>query len=51
MNKAVDRGERHGGIREDLSPFAEAEGLVGGDEHGAPLVAGADECVFQAIAS
>ena len=41
MDEAVDGGERHGGIGEDLSPFA--EGLVGGDEHGAPLVAGADE--------
>ena len=41
MDEAVDRGERHGGVGEDLSPFA--EGLIGGDEHGAPLVAGADE--------
>ncbi len=41
MDEAVDRGERHGGIGEDLSPFA--EGLIGGDQHRAPLVAGADE--------
>ena len=41
MNETVDRGERHGGIGEDLAPFA--EGLVGGDQHGAPLVAGADQ--------
>ena len=41
MDEAVDGGERHGGIGEDLAPFA--EGLVGGDEHRAPLVAGADE--------
>ena len=31
MNEAIDRGERHGGIGEDLSPLAER--LVGGDEH------------------
>ena len=41
MDEAVDGGERHGGVGEDLSPFAER--LVGGDQHGAPLVAGADE--------
>lgn len=41
MDEPVDGGERHGGVREDLVPLA--EGLVGGDQHGAPLVAGADE--------
>ena len=41
MDEAVDRGERHGGIGEDLAPLAER--LVGGDEHGAAFVAGADE--------
>jgi len=41
MDEAVDRGERHSGVREDLAPFA--EGLVGGYEHGAALVAGTDE--------
>ena len=41
VDEAVDGGERHGGIGEDLAPFA--EGLVGGDEDGAALVAGADQ--------
>ena len=41
VNEAIDGGERHGGIREDLAPCAER--LVGGDERGATLVAGADE--------
>ena len=41
MNEAVDRGQRHGGIGEHLVPFA--EGLIGGDQHGAPFVAGADQ--------
>jgi hypothetical protein len=41
MDEAVDCGERHGGIGKDLSPFA--EWLVGGDEHGSALVAGADQ--------
>ena len=41
MNEAIDRGERHGGIGEDLSPLAER--LVGGDEHRATFVSCADE--------
>ena len=41
VDEAIDGGERHGGIGEDLAPFA--EGLVGGDEDGAALVAGADQ--------
>ena len=41
INEPVDGGERHGGIGEDLVPCA--EGLVGGDQHGSSLVAGADE--------
>src|SRR5437588_11290195 len=41
MNQAVDDRDRHSLVREDLAPFA--EGLVGGDEEGSPLVAGADE--------
>lgn len=41
MNEAVDGGERHGGIGEDLLPCA--EGLVGGDQRRPPLIAGADE--------
>ncbi len=41
VDEAVDRGERHGGIGKNLSPFA--KGLVGGDQQGAPFVAGADE--------
>ncbi len=41
MDEAIDGGERHGGIGEDLAPFAER--LVGGDQHGAAFVAGADE--------
>src|SRR5438445_8611623 len=41
MNEAVDGGERHGLVWKDLAPFA--EWLVGGDQHGAPLVAAADQ--------
>src|SRR5690348_7877744 len=41
MNEAVDDSDRHCLVREDFAPFA--EGLVGGDEERAPLVAGADE--------
>ena len=41
MNQAVDDRDRHCLVREDLAPFAER--LVGGDEEGSPLVAGADE--------
>ena len=41
MDEVIDGGQRHGGIGEDLAPFAER--LVGGDEGGAALVAGADE--------
>src|SRR5215813_15668818 len=41
MNEAVDDSDRHCLVREDFAPFA--EGLVGGDEEGSPLVAGADE--------
>ena len=29
MDEAIDGGERHGGVREDLVPFA--KGLIGGD--------------------
>src|SRR5215471_19021898 len=41
MNEAVDDSDRHCLVREDFAPFA--EGLVGGDEERAPLIAGADE--------
>src|SRR5215831_19092315 len=41
MNEAVDDSDRHCLVREDFAPFA--EGLVGGDEEGSPLVAGANE--------
>ena len=41
VDEAVDGGERHGLVGENLAPFA--EGLVGGDEQGAALVAGADQ--------
>ena len=41
MNEAVDDGDRHCLVWEDLAPFAKR--LVGSDEEGPPLVAGADE--------
>jgi hypothetical protein len=41
MDQAIDSGERHGGIGKDLSPLS--EGLVGGDQHRASFVSGADE--------
>ena len=37
VDKAVDGGERHGLIGENFAPFA--KWLIGGDQHGAPLVA------------
>jgi hypothetical protein len=41
VDEAIDDSHRHCLIREDFAPFA--EGLVGGDEEGSPLVASADE--------
>ncbi len=41
VDEAVDGGERHGGVGEDLAPFAER--LIGGDEEGSALVSGADQ--------
>lgn len=38
VDEAIDDGERHRLIGEDLAPLA--EWLVGGDEQGSPLVAG-----------
>lgn len=41
VNEAIDGGEGHSGVREDPVPFA--EGLIGGDQHRAPLVTCADQ--------
>jgi hypothetical protein len=41
MDEAIDGGDGHRRVGEDLVPFA--EGLVGGDEERAPLAAGGDE--------
>ena len=41
VHEAIDGGERHGLIREDLAPFSER--LVGGDQHGTPFVARSDQ--------
>src|SRR3954447_19578181 len=41
VNKAIDGGERHSRIREDPVPLS--KGLIGGDQHGTPLVASSDE--------
>src|SRR6185369_1773171 len=41
MDEAVDGGECHGLIGEDLAPLSER--LVGGDQHGSPLVTGGDQ--------
>jgi hypothetical protein len=41
MNEAVDRGEGHGGVGEDLAPFTER--LVGGDQQRSTLIA----CAYQ----
>jgi len=41
MDEAVDRRECHGLIWEDFAPFT--EWLIGGDEHRAAFVAGADQ--------
>src|SRR5437879_4224565 len=41
MNEAVDDSDRHCLVRKDLAPFAKR--LVGSDEEGSPLVAGADQ--------
>ena len=41
MDEAIDGGERHGLVWEDLAPFA--EWLIGGDQHLASFVAGSDQ--------
>ncbi len=41
MDEAVDGRERHGLIGEDFAPLAER--LVGGDQHGSPLIARGDQ--------
>src|SRR5690348_18274500 len=41
MNEAIDNGERHRLIGKDFPPLPER--LVGGDQQGAPLVAGTDQ--------
>jgi len=41
VDEAIDEGQRHRLVGEDLSPFAER--LVGGDQQGSPLVSGTDE--------
>jgi hypothetical protein len=41
VNEPIDSRDRHGGIGEDLVPFA--EGLVAGGDDGASLVALSDE--------
>ncbi len=41
VDETVDRRQRHRLVGEDLAPFA--EGLVGGNEQRAALVAGADQ--------
>jgi hypothetical protein len=41
VNKAIDDGQRHRLVGEDLSPFAER--LAGCDQQGSPLVSGTDE--------
>src|SRR5712691_7368342 len=41
VDEAVDDGERHRLVGEDLAPFTER--LVGGDQQGPPLVSGTDE--------
>jgi hypothetical protein len=41
MNEAVDDGDRHCLVWEDFAPFAKR--LVGGNQQGSSLVAGADE--------
>jgi hypothetical protein len=41
VDQAIDDGQLHRLVREDLSPFAER--LVGADQQGSPLVSGADE--------
>jgi len=41
MDEAIDGGEGHDGVGEDPVPFA--EGLAGGDQDGAVLIARADQ--------
>lgn len=41
MHEAVDEGDDAGGIGEELVPFA--EGLVGGDDDGALLIAAGND--------
>jgi hypothetical protein len=41
VNQAIDGGQRHGGIRENLAPCAKR--LIGGDQRRSPLVTGTDQ--------
>ena len=41
VDQAIDGGERHGLVWKNLAPCA--EGLIGGDQHRAPLVAASNE--------
>ena len=41
MDEAIDSGERHSLVWKNLAPVA--EWLIGGDQHGAPLVAASDQ--------
>ena len=46
VDEAIDDGEGHRRVGEDLAPFA--EWLVGGDKQGSPLVPGADQSLVSA---
>jgi hypothetical protein len=41
VNQAIDGGQRHGGIRENLAPCT--KWLIGGDQRRSPLVTGTDQ--------
>ena len=41
VDQSIDGGQRHGRVGEDRIP--RTEGLVCGDQHGAPFISGADQ--------
>ena len=49
VQQAIEQSGGDDGIAEDLTPFGKA--AVGGEDHGAPLIAGVDELEEQVAAA
>ena len=49
VKQAIEKGRGHNGIAENLAPFRKA--AIGGQDHGAPLIAGIDQLEEQVAAA